>query len=332
MATIKDIAAKLNISPGTVSKGLNGAKDISETLRQQILDTAVEMGYTKRGIEKTKNRKLCVFVENMDFYMEDDFGYDIILGFKQAAYKEKWGVEVVPVSHLFQERRPYSAFMVSQGYSGALILGFAYDDPWMSELQDTKIPTVLFDHYLAGNPMVGFVGTDSDEGMDLAIRHLQAMGHEKIAFVDGDATSMISEFRMQAYKKSMKANGLPLLPELSANAYYGSDVNPELVLNMVKAGATAICCGSDMIAYSVIHALSKAGIRVPEDISIIGYDDLPTSASFDPPLTTVLQDRIMIGKSGYYILYALVQGVSLSRNLLRPALVKRRSTGRLKEA
>ncbi len=328
MATIRDIASKLGISQGTVSKGLNGATDISETLRNQILATAAELGYTKRGIGKTENRKLCIFIENMDYYMEDDFGYEIIRGFRQAAYKEQWAVEVVPVSHHTQERYPYDQLMIREGFSGALILGFSYDDPWMEALKKTKLPTVLFDHYVSGNPTVGFVGSDSEEGIDLAIAHLAGLGHKKIAFLSGEETSMISEFRLHAYRKSMKARGLTPAPELYAVSNYSTGADSAMVLSLISAGATAILCGSDLIAYSVIRCCDSEGISIPEDLSLIGYDDLPTSSTTRPPLTTVRQDRSMIGQSGYFALHALIQGVSLSRNLLRPTWEIRKATGK----
>lgn len=326
MATIKDIAKKLKVSTGTVSKGMNGAPDISEALRRQILDTAAELGYTKRGAEKVENRKFCIFIENMDYYLEDDFGYDIILGFRQAAFQENWAVEVIPVSHLVQERHTYDQFMISQGFSGAMILGFSYDDPWMTCFGSTHIPTVLFDHYLTGNPFVGFVGSDSEEGIELAVAHLASLGHKKIAFLNGDETSQISEFRLNAFKKSMSTHTLPVLQTLYAASSYGIGADRDTVLSLIKNGATAILCGSDLIALSVIRALASTTIRIPQDVSLIGYDDLPFSDSSTPPLTSIRQDRIMIGKSGYYALYAIIQGVPLSRNLLRPTLALRKST------
>ena len=82
MATIKDIANQLGISISTVSKGLNGASDISEELRQLVLDTAVEMGYATKKSKKVENRKLAIFVENMEYDTPDQFGYDVVLGFK----------------------------------------------------------------------------------------------------------------------------------------------------------------------------------------------------------------------------------------------------------
>ena len=326
MATIKDIAEKLNISISTVSKGLNGAKDISEAMRKQILDAAVELGYTKRGADKTEKRKLCIFIENMDYYMDDDFGFDIILGFKQAAFQEKWSVEVIPISHVFQKRRPYDAFMVGQGFSGSFVCGVTMDDPWMQEISATKMPTILLDNFIRENPMVGSVGTGSNEGIELAINHLVSLGHERIAFINIEQKSIISQYRNTAFMKSMRAHHLSVIPELCTYSDYSDNVEREMVCNIIDNGATAILCGSDQIAYKTIQICQESGLKVPNDISIVGYDDLPSSASFHPPLTTIRQDRIMLGKSSFYILYALINGVSLSRNLLRPLLIVRDST------
>ena len=330
MTTIKDIAERLGGSPGTVSKGLNGAKDISESLRQSILNTAVEMGYTKKKTQKKDTRKLCILIENMDYYMKDDFGYDIILGFKQAAFKESFDVEVIPVSHEFQKKRPYDAFLLDQNCSGAFICGFAFDDPWMEDLKTTNVPTILLDNYIKENPMVGSVGSDSDEGIRLAVSHLVSLGHKKIAFLNGSKGSAISEMRTEAYLKSMRLHQLEAVPEQIAYGHFVSTGVSEHVRKFLESGATAILCGNDLIAYGVMEECKHLGISVPDELSVIGYDDLPSSAHSEPPLTTVRQDRSKLGKCSYYVLYALINEVSLSRNLLRTTLTIRKSTDRVR--
>lgn len=106
MVTIKDIANRLGISVSTVSKGLNGASDISEDLRQMVLDTAVEMGYQSKKMKKDENKKLCLFIENMEYETANQFGYEIILGFRQAAFRNGWSVSVVGFDDL-----PISSFL-----------------------------------------------------------------------------------------------------------------------------------------------------------------------------------------------------------------------------
>lgn len=326
MATIKDIAEKLGVSVSTVSKGLNGGKDISESLRRSVLDTAVELGYTNRRARKEENRKLCLFVENMDYSDEDQFGYEIVLGFRQAAYKDRWEVDVLPAGHEFQAGNRYDAFMLEKGYSGSFILGFSFDDPWMEQFASTDVPTVLLDNFIPANPQVGQVGTDSEEAIDMAIEHLIKLGHEKIAFLGGSRGSRISDQRMLAYLNSMAWHHISIDPNMAVYGYYVSDAAKYHVPGFLDLGATAILCGNDAIAAGVIDSVKEAGLRVPEDVSVVGFDDLPFAAHLTPPLTTIRQDRLELGKSGFFILHALIEQVPLSRSMMRPALIRRSST------
>ncbi len=330
MATIKEIADRLGVSPGTVSKGLNGAKDVSEGLRQKILDTAVQMGYTKKSAVKTKTRKLAVFVENMGADTKNDFGYEVVLGFRQAAFKEDWGVDVIPLSVDLQKKYPYDTYMLENGYSGSFMLGLKLDDPWMKDFETTNVPTMLLDNHLRHNPKTGCVGTDSVEGLDLAVDHLASLGHKRIAFLNGSSGSSITEMRMKAFQLSMREHDLTFDPELTAFDDFTAEAAARHVKGFLDAGATAIICGNDLIASGVIKECRKVGKHVPTDISVIGYDDMPIAASLIPPLTSIRQDRLNLGKCGYFVLYAMINGVALSKNYLRPALIKRTSTAQAK--
>lgn len=331
MATIKDIANRLGISVSTVSKGLNGANDISEELRQIVLDTAVEMGYTTKRMKKEAHKKLCVFIENMDYETSNQFGYEIILGFKQAASRDKWDVQVIPVNPLLQSAEKYDTYMLRRGFSGAFLVGFALHDDWMSQLSSTNIPTVLFDNYIPRNPAVSYVGTDNFEGIDMGVEHLAALGHKRIAFLNGSLYSMVSDQRQQAFMDSMQAHGLAVEEELTAYGYFVADSARYHVPNFLKAGATAIMCGNDLIASGVITECVRRGYRVPEDISVIGFDDLPVSAHLTPPLTTIRQDRVELGKCGYYTLSSLLNKVSISKTQLRAQFIERASTAKCRE-
>ena len=138
MPTISDIAAKLGISKSTVSKGLNGATDVSDEMKRRILETAVELGYVNKRLQK-RERKLCIIIENMDCDTPNQFGHDIVLGFKQMAEPEGWTVDIIPISMDFQRETPYSVFMMQQGYQASFILGFSLLDPWMQEFRTVRI-------------------------------------------------------------------------------------------------------------------------------------------------------------------------------------------------
>lgn len=208
MATIKDIAARLGVSISTVSKGLNGASDISEELRQTVLDTAVEMGYSTKRSRKIENRKLALFIENMNYESIDEFGYDVVLGFKQNAFKHKWDVDIIPVTPQLQAEEKYDTYILKNGYCGAFLVGFALHDEWMQQLKNTTMPTVLFDNYIENNPNVAYVGTDSYEGIDMAVKHLHNLGHKKIAFING---SLFPWFQISVRKPLKTLCAMPVL-------------------------------------------------------------------------------------------------------------------------
>lgn len=331
MATIKDIANRLGISVSTVSKGLNGASDISEELRQMVLDTAVEMGYSTKRSRKEEHRKLCIFIENMNYEAIDEFGYDIVLGFKQNAFRNKWDVSVVPVTPAFQMEEKYDTYLLKNGYCGAFLCGFALHDEWMKQLLNTTMPTVLLDNFIPNNPNVSCLGTDSYEGINMAVHHLHNLGHKKIAFLNGSLHSMVSEQRQSAFEASMKEVGLEVRPELLANGYYVADSAKYHVPGFLSEGATAIMCGNDLIASGVIEECKLRGFKVPEDISVVGFDDLPIAPTLEPPLTTVKQNRNELGRGAYVILSALIHKTPISKLLLRPTFIERESTGRIKQ-
>jgi len=326
MATIKDIANQLGIAVSTVSKGLNGASDISEQMRQLVLDTAVTMGYASKKVQKLGNRKVCILIENMEYDNIDQFGYEIIVGFKLSAARRHCDVTVIPSNLNLQTQENFDSFMLRYGFMGAFLLGFALHDDYISQLYKTTVPTVLLDNYIP-NKHVGYVGTDGYNGIDLAVKYLADNGHKQIALLNGSKNSMVTDERHLAFTQSMARYSMEIDPALIANGYYVPECAKDYVNTFVQNGATAIVCASDLIASGVLAELNRLGKRVPEDVSVIGFDDLPIAQHLTPTLTTIRQDRVSIGKSAFMILEELIGGVSISKLLLKPELIIRNSTG-----
>lgn len=330
MVTMKDIAQKLGVAVSTVSKGLNGANDISEDLRQIILDTAVEMGYTPKCMKKDTQKKLCIFIENMYYEKPDDFGYDIVLGFRQMALRENWSVTIIPINPAFQSKENYDTYMLKNGYSGALLLGLALHDDWMKQLKTATTPSVLLDNYVSKNPHVSYIGTDSFEGIDLCVTHLAELGHTKIAMLNGAANSMVTVERIEAFYQSMKQNHLEVDDSMVTYGYFTLECAKQHVPIFIEKGATAIVCAADSIASDVMGECERLGYHVPEDISVTGFDDLPSAAHLTPPLTTIRQDRIYLGKSSYNTLMGLISKLPISKTLMRAELIRRSTTAPVK--
>jgi len=331
VTTIKDIANKLGISSGTVSKGLNGASDISEQMRQLVIDTALELGYVPKSMKDVAHRNICILIENMSYENIDQFGYEIIEGFRRAAVKKNCNVTIIPTSLNMQAEEKYDNFMLRNSYSGAFLLGFALHDDYMKQLSQTAFPTVLLDNQIAGNHNVAYIGTESQEGIEAAIDHLVKLGHHKIAFLNGSKNSMVSEERKRYFMDSMLFHGLEVDEALIAYGHYVPDCAKYHVSDFIEHGATAIMCASDLIASGVIIEATRLGKKVPDDISVIGFDDLPISQYLSPSLTTIRQNREALGESAFSVLENLMNHLAVSKLLLRPYFVVRDSTGPCKK-
>ncbi len=326
MATINDIALKLGISKSTVSKGLNDATDISEEMRKKILETAVELGYNSKRSQK-RTKKLCILIENMDYQTPNQFGHDIVLGFRQMAEPEDWIVDIVPVTPELQKRTPYEVFMMEYNYHASFVLGFSLLDPWMAEFHTTNIPTVLYDNRIKNNPRVASIGCDNQEGFDLAVKHLYDLGHRKIGLLSGPLDSYIMKIRYNAYINAMRRYDLDINDNFIGLGYYVSESTRKNVPLLIENGVTAILCSHDVRAISALTECHDMGIRIPQDVSIVGFDDLPMASYTTPALTTVRQDRIGLGKCGYYAVSCLLNNLAIGSIQLRASLIVRESTG-----
>ena len=325
MATMEEIAKKVGVSKGTVSKAINGAADISETLRKTILETAVELGYTRarRGAVRT----LCIFIENMGYTRPEDFGTDIVTGFRQMAEPAGFDVRVVELSAELERSVPYDAYMLREGYLGALFLGLSLNDPWMRDFHTSHTPAVLYDNIVQPNPTVATLGMDNNEAISQAVAELCALGHHKIGYLSSALGSHVYQVRYRSFFNALRSNSLPDDPSLAGVSYFSAETLDTHLPRLLGQGVTAILCSSDLLAHTVMIRCQELGVQVPRDLSIVGFDDLPFCAYTAPPLSTIRQDRLQLGKSGYYALSSLLGGVPISSLLLHAQPILRGSTG-----
>lgn len=326
MATLDIIAQELGISKGTVSKALNGAKDISQKTRQAVLEKAVELGYTRRSRSSIAPR-VAVFVLNMEYTKPEDFGYDIIIGFRKAAELSGYDVEIIPIDVKFQQAIRYDEFMMRENYCGGCFLGMSLVDPWIEEFKTCKTPTVLYDNHISGNPNVSDVSVDSIEGIELAVRHLRGLGHKKIGYLSSALEAYVYRLRYQSFIRVMTDLGLCADERVMGNSFHVTDCLTQHLPRLLQNGCTAIICSHDLLAYSVMIHCKELGLQIPGDISILGYDDLPLCAYTIPPLTTIRQNRPALGKTAFQSLLSKLGGISLSSLTLHPELVQRSSCG-----
>lgn len=324
MATLEDIARSLGVSKSTVSKALSGADDVSDAMRTAVLEKAVELGYTppaRRGSPK----RIALFITNMACATADDFGYDIMIGFRKMAEPAGFVVDVIQLTTELQLQWRYDTYMVTNRYCGGLFLGLSLLDPWIRDFETCQTPTVLYDNHVRGNPNVAQVAVDSFEGMHLVVDYLKSQGHKKIGYLSSALQAYVYQQRYHAFFRAMDESGLPGSQSLSGSAYHISDCLTHHLPRLLDEGCTAIVCSHDNLAYSVLLHCRELGLRVPEDISIVGFDDMPLCRYARPPLTTVRQDRMNLGKSAFSAMSALMHGIPLGTIFLRAELIRRGS-------
>ena len=323
MATLDDIARELGVSKSTVSKALSGAKDVSKSMRQTVLEKAVEMGYS-RNVRNAEFPKIAVFITNMEYTKPEDFGYDLIVGFRKAAEPSDYLVEIIPLNQQMQLDIHYDTYMVQHHYCGSLFLGLSLLDPWMKDFETCKTPAILYDNHINRNPRVTHVGVDNAEGMELAVKYLKELGHTKIGYLSSELEAYVYRQRYNAFFQALKTCGVESDETLAGHSYFINECMQHLP-KLIDQGCTAIVCSHDLLANSVMIHCAQMGYRSPEDISILGFDDIPMCRYTLPPLSSIRQDRINIGKSGFYAMLNQLNNVHVTSLLLHPELVERAS-------
>lgn len=324
MATLDDIARELGISKSTASKALSGARDVSKAMRQTVLEKAVELGYS-RVARSSDMPKIAVFITNMEYKNPKDFGYDLVVGFRKVAEPDGFQVHIVPLNHQMQQELHYDTYMIKHNYCGSLFLGLSMQDPWMEDFKTCKTPTVLYDNHISGNPKVTHVGVDNAEGMEMAVHYLKGLGHTRIGYLSSALQAYVYRQRYFAFCQAMQENGLYMDESLSGSADYINECLSLHLPRILQAGCTAIVCSHDLLAHSVMVHCMELGLRIPEDVSILGFDDIPLCKYTIPPLSTIRQDRTNIGKSAFFALLNQLNNVYVNSLLLHPELVQRAS-------
>jgi DNA-binding LacI/PurR family transcriptional regulator len=336
--TIRHIAKELAISPATVSKALAGKPEVNEMTRARILACAREMGYVQNGKSAQDLKRVAILIEEDPRETHDGIGndsdnnlfyYDMLIGFKQYASRKNFEVLLQTITRVSQQERIlYDEFLLSKNIEGVFCYGLRTTDPYFAQLETTTVPTVIVD-YSVNNKRVGRIGVDNTVGVAMAMDHLISLGHRKIGFLNGHSRSHAFRERFSGYASALCRNGLTFDQELVFEGDWTEPSGRRGADYFAKKNITAICCAGDLMAIGVIHRLIEKGIRVPKDISVVGFDNLPMSAYCTPRLTTVAQDRKQIGITACAQLHALMAGDPLNHCVLRPTLVVRDSTCRV---
>ncbi|HEY0258681.1 MAG TPA: LacI family DNA-binding transcriptional regulator [Lacisediminihabitans sp.] len=324
--TISDVARAAGVSVPTVSKVVNGRYGVAAATSKRVLDVVAALGYETSLVAASLRRQRTNVIGILVAEFES-FSTELLKGISSAAAGT--GYELLAYSGLVAgvnragwERRSLSRL------AGTLIDGAIIVTPTML-MPTTSIPVVAIDpHAGPGGPST--IDSDSVGGARVATRHLIDLGHRRIAHIRGRSDLDSARLREAGYRESLAEAGIPFDPELVRDGGYQSALTAEAARELLTRPdrPTAVFAANDMSALGVVAVAHQLGLRVPEDVSVIGFDDVPEAASSTPPLTTMAQPLQDMGARALRMLIELLDGHEVPGHVQLPAeLVIRSSTG-----
>lgn len=346
MVTSEQVARLAGVSRATVSRVLNGSANVSEETRKRIYAAVATLGYGTTAFARVSSTERSRLIA-LAFFGSDDglslshisdtqyyFYLEILRFIEREIAKENFDL-LLPskpyntVEEVDDPETNYILALQKRRVEGVITLALRPDDPRIQALCRSTIPAVFIDNFFQGKHST-YVKSDYQDGARQATEHLLALGHRRIACFIGNTTEVSGTERLLGYQQAMASAGLIVdshlvqQPGWNARDAYGAAMK----LLSERRDFTAIVAGSDMMALGILRALRKHNICVPEDMSLVGFDDIDQSEESDPPLTTLRQNKHAIGQGAVQRLMQLIEGAAPPEPLNVPTeLIVRGSTG-----
>jgi len=292
--TISDIAARAGVSTPTVSRVLNRRADVAPRTRERVEKLLHEHGYRRRGVHADERAWLIDLVFND---LDSPWAVEVIRGVEEAAHAAGAGTVVSAIHRRRSSARQWLQNVRARASDGVILVTTALDPDLHEELRRLHIPAVVIDPAGVPDLDVPTIGATNWAGGLAATEHLVGLGHRRVGFLAGRPGLWCSRARLDGYRAGLESAGLTVDPELIApgDFDYASGFAGGTRLLQLDRPPTAVFAASDEIALGVYEAVRQQALRVPEDLSIVGFDDLPQARWASPPLTTVRQPLAEMG-------------------------------------
>ncbi len=329
--TIKELAKRLGVSQGTVSKALNDKKDVSEEMKEKIKKAAKDMGYSPnpiaRRLSSKKSFTIGVFILSRDnIKLAENFGVYFLDGIAEEASKNDYDLLFFTITSAMEHKKSYIKLCEERRVDGAVFIGISQDDPELKEISKSKIPVAVIDAVVEGEKVL-CVSSDNIGGVKKGMEYLYNKGKRKIAIISSSLASEVARERYETYIDFVKEKGI----YDNNNIYIGnftSESGYEAGKEMINSGNVpeAIFAGGDYMALGAIRALKEEGYKIPEDVAVLCFDNVVPSQYSDPPLTTIGQDGFKIGQEAIKSLLLYInQGEKVENKRIETNLVIRKS-------
>lgn len=310
MVSMKDIAKQCHVSVASVSKALNGYSDIGEETRNLIITTAHEMGYlpnsSARALKTKKSYNLGVlFVDAAMNGLTHEYFNHVLESFKYRAEEKGYDITFIAGNTAGQKMSFYERCRY-RGVDGVLVACFKYYEEDIQDLIRSELPVVTIDHTFEGKIAVV---SNNVQGMEELVSYIYSMGHKKIAYIHGDDTP-VTRNRLSGFYRTTQRYGLEIPDEyVKASSYRDLEMAAKATGELLDLPnpPTCIMYSDDYAAVGVMNEIRERGLRIPEDISITGYDGIDLVRMMEPKLTTLCQDTRKIGRMAAEKLISLIE-------------------------
>ncbi|MCC6803061.1 MAG: LacI family DNA-binding transcriptional regulator [Anaerolineae bacterium] len=330
---LEDIAKLAGVSKSTVSRVINNQPNVRERTRQRVLDAIRAIDYrpnnAARALVTRQTRVLSLVVPiALAETFTDPYFPALIQGITLAANERNYAIMLWVGQSSEEEEERYCERILSNGLFDGVIMASAVDsDPLLRRIVPSQYP-----HVLVGPPQQDVqlcVDVDNRSAACEAVTHLVKLGFQRIGMVTGPLNTGSARDRFDGYRDALTNNGRAVDLALVVNGNYDEISGFSGMNTLIERRVDAVFCGSDMIALGVMRALLKAGLRIPEDVAVVGFDDMPFAATTNPPLTTVHQPIDLLGRTAAQLLISLIEGEPLPTNhvVLQAHLVVRSTCG-----
>lgn len=310
MVSMKDIAKQCHVSVASVSKALNGYSDIGEETRNLIITTAHEMGYlpnsSARALKTKKSYNLGVlFVDAAMNGLTHEYFNHVLESFKYRAEEKGYDITFIAGNTAGQKMSFYERCRY-RGVDGVLVACFKYYEEDIQDLIRSELPVVTIDHTFEGKIAVV---SNNVQGMEELVSYIYSMGHKKIAYIHGDDTP-VTRNRLSGFYRTTQRYGLEIPDEyVKASSYRDLEMAAKTTGELLDLPnpPTCIMYPDDYAAVGGMNEIRERGLRIPEDISITGYDGIDLVRMMEPKLTTLCQDTRKIGRMAAEKLISLIE-------------------------
>jgi LacI family transcriptional regulator, repressor for deo operon, udp, cdd, tsx, nupC, and nupG len=311
-ARIQDVAKLADVSTATVSRALATPERVSPEARARVLEAIAKTGYVPNPAARTLRSQKTYMVLVVLPDLSNTFFSKILRGIEETLFEAGYGMIISDLDGSPEKEAHFAAFTAAGRVDGAILLnGHLFGQSREGEGQPARItiPLVALCEAIPAAD-IPQIEIDNRTAACRMTQHLASLGHRRIAYVSGPASNSLERDRFQGFKDGLETAGLPFDPALVLPGDYtieaGVRAGHDLVARSTRP--TAVFCTSDEMAIGLMRTLFSAGLRVPEDISVAGFDDIEFAAVAEPPLTTMHQPRRELGQAAASVLIDLLQG------------------------